>query len=92
MTARPMTAQPTDDVAVALRGVRFSYGNGATWALDGVDLTVGAGERVCIVGPNGSGKSTLSRIVAGLAAPDAGTVTVLGERVFDGDAGPDPHA
>lgn len=87
-----MTAQPTDDVAVALRGVRFSYGNGATWALDGVDLTVGAGERVCIVGPNGSGKSTLSRIVAGLAAPDAGTVTVLGERVFDGDAGPDPDA
>lgn len=87
-----MTAQPTDDVAVALRDVRFSYGNGATWALDGVDLTVGAGERVCIVGPNGSGKSTLSRIVAGLAAPDAGTVTVLGERVFDGDAGPDPDA
>ena len=87
-----MTVQPTDDVAVALRGVRFSYGNGATWALDGVDLTVRAGERVCIVGPNGSGKSTLSRIVAGLAAPDAGTVTVLGERVFDGDAGPDPDA
>ena len=87
-----MTAQPTDDVAVALRGVRFSYDNGVTWALDGVDLTVRAGERVCIVGPNGSGKSTLSRIVAGLAAPDAGTVTVLGERVFDGDAGPDPDA
>lgn len=87
-----MTAQPTDDVAVALRGVRFSYDNGVTWALDGVDLTVRAGERACIVGPNGSGKSTLSRIVAGLAAPDAGTVTVLGERVFDGDAGPDPDA
>lgn len=87
-----MTVQPTDDVAVALRGVRFSYDNGVTWALDGVDLTVRAGERVCIVGPNGSGKSTLSRIVAGLAAPDAGTVTVLGERVFDGDAGPDPDA
>ena len=87
-----MTAQPTDDVAVALRGVRFSYDNGATWALDGVDLSVRAGERVCIVGPNGSGKSTLSRIVAGLAAPDAGTVTVLSERVFDGDTGPDPDA
>ena len=82
MTAQPMTVQPTDDVAVALRGVRFSYGNGATWALDGVDLTVRAGERVCIVGPNGSGKSTLSRIVAGLAAPDAGTVTVLGDGGF----------
>lgn len=92
MTAQPMTVQPTDDVAVALRGVRFSYDNGATWALDGVDLSVRAGERVCIVGPNGSGKSTLSRIVAGLAAPDAGTVTVLSERVFDGDTGPDPDA
>ena len=43
MTAQPMTAQPTDDVAVALRGVRFSYDNGVTWALDGVDLTVRAG-------------------------------------------------
>ena len=40
--------------------------------LDGVDLTVAPGERVCLVGRNGSGKSTLLRIAAGLVEPDSG--------------------
>jgi len=39
---------------------------------EGVDLTVGEGERVGLVGPNGSGKSTLLRLLAGLETPDAG--------------------
>jgi len=41
--------------------------------LDGVDLNVGPGERVCVVGRNGSGKSTLLKIAAGLVEPDRGT-------------------
>lgn len=73
----------TNTIAVELHDIRFTYDSGATWALDGVNLTVRQGERVCLAGPNGSGKSTLSRIIAGLAAPDAGHVTLLGNNVFD---------
>ena len=40
--------------------------------LEGVELSVSAGERVCLVGRNGSGKSTLLKIVAGLIKPDSG--------------------
>jgi len=46
---------------------------GGTPLLDGVDLTVSAGERLCLVRRNGSGKSTLLRIAAGLLAADRGT-------------------
>src|SRR3982075_3392727 len=41
--------------------------------LAGAELTVSAGERVCLVGRNGSGKSTLLRMAAGLIEPDRGT-------------------
>src|SRR5918998_1505756 len=45
---------------------------GGTPLLEGVELSVSAGERVCLVGRNGSGKSTLLKIVAGLIEPDGG--------------------
>jgi ABC transport system ATP-binding/permease protein len=45
---------------------------GGTPLLEGVELSVSAGERVCLVGRNGSGKSTLLKIVAGLVDPDSG--------------------
>ncbi|MCH4208636.1 MAG: energy-coupling factor transporter ATPase [Bifidobacterium sp.] len=89
--AGPTNAAAAESTAVQLTDVRFSYDRGASWALDGIDLTIHAGERICLVGPNGSGKSTLSRIIAGLVAPDAGVVELLGHRVFDG-AKPDPQA
>ncbi len=47
---------------------------GGTPLLDGVDLMVSAGERLCLVGRNGSGKSTLLKIAAGLSEPDSGTI------------------
>jgi branched-chain amino acid transport system ATP-binding protein len=43
-------------------------------ALDGIDLTVAAGERVGLIGPNGSGKSTLVNCVCGTLANETGTV------------------
>ncbi|MBV9629906.1 MAG: ATP-binding cassette domain-containing protein [Xanthobacteraceae bacterium] len=54
-----------------LQDVALSFGG--TPLLSGVELTVDAGERLCLVGRNGSGKSTLLRIAAGLIEPDHGT-------------------
>ena len=47
-------------------------------AVDGLDLTVRTGEFYCLLGPNGAGKTTTLRMVAGLLAPDAGSISVLG--------------
>src|SRR4030095_14793818 len=57
-----------------LSGQNLSKAFGAHSVLDGVSLTIRTGERVGVVGVNGSGKSTLLRILAGLEAPDVGTV------------------
>jgi ATP-binding cassette subfamily F protein uup len=57
---------------VTLQKVVLSYG--APNLLDGVDLTIEPGERVCLLGRNGAGKSTLLGVVAGEVQPDAGAV------------------
>jgi len=54
-----------------LGGIALTFGG--TPLLEGVDLMVSAGERLCLVGRNGSGKSTLLKIAAGLVEPDSGT-------------------
>jgi ABC-2 type transport system ATP-binding protein len=51
---------------------------GETVALDGFDLTVGAGEIAGLTGHNGAGKTTFARITAGLERPDAGAARVAG--------------
>lgn len=51
---------------------------GATWALRDCSLAIPAGHVVALVGPNGAGKSTLLNLAAGLTAPSAGLITVLG--------------
>jgi len=56
---------------IQLSDVALTFGGAPL--LDGVDLAVAAGERVCLVGRNGSGKSTLLKITAGLIEPDRGT-------------------
>jgi iron complex transport system ATP-binding protein len=49
--------------------------------VDGLSLSIGAGQLWCIVGPNGVGKSTLMGVLAGLRAPDGGAVEVDGVAV-----------
>jgi ABC-2 type transport system ATP-binding protein len=65
-----------DRPVLCAEGLRKDYGPVA--ALEGVDLSVSAGEIVAILGANGAGKTTLVSLVAGLLRPDAGRVEVCG--------------
>ena len=68
---------------VAAERVVKTYGEGraARRVLDGASLHVQAGEVVAILGRSGTGKSTLLHLIGGLDRPDAGEITVAGERV-----------
>ena len=65
--------------AVEIEDVSKSFG--AFKALNGVTLRVKQGEIYGLLGPNGAGKTTLIRLICGLLAAHAGTVTVLGQRM-----------
>ncbi|PPJ04603.1 ABC transporter ATP-binding protein [Nocardia nova] len=79
-----MTSGSAERVAAApvieLRGLTktFRSSAGPVRAVDGLDLTVTAGEVVAFLGPNGAGKSTSIDMMLGLLRPDAGTVRILG--------------
>ncbi|MBA2374483.1 MAG: ABC transporter ATP-binding protein, partial [Chloroflexi bacterium] len=70
------------DAAVVVDGLVKRYG--PRTVLDGVSLSVGAGELVAILGPNGAGKTTTVEIVEGYLRPDRGSVRVLGIDPFIG--------
>ncbi|MCW2996420.1 MAG: transporter related [Conexibacter sp.] len=60
--------------AFSLRAVVKAFGGRRV--LDGLDLEVGSRARVGLIGANGAGKSTILRLLAGIEAPDAGTLTI----------------
>ena len=69
----------TETYTVDAEGVVKQFGKQR--ALDGVTLRVRRGEVYGLLGPNGAGKTTLIRSLVGLVAPEAGTVSVLGQRM-----------
>jgi ABC-2 type transport system ATP-binding protein len=74
----------SNDTALRLTSLCKSFGRPA---VDRLDLTVRSGELYALLGPNGAGKTTTLRMVAGLLAPDSGSVTVFGADLAADPAG-----
>jgi ATP-binding cassette subfamily C protein CydD len=78
---RERDAEP---VGVVMEGVCLAVGGRSRLVLDGIDLRVPAGERVCLVGESGAGKSSLLRVVAGLVPPSSGRTAFDGADLVAG--------
>jgi len=76
-------------IAIEVRGVSHAFDLDGTPlpVLEGIDLSVAAGEFVALLGPSGCGKSTLLRLIAGLEPPSSGTLLADGQPI----ARPDPR-
>ncbi len=72
-------ANEAELVILRLSGVTAGYGAGLI--LKGIDLTVEAGQIMCLIGPNGSGKSTVLKTISGLLYPEGGRVVFRGEDI-----------
>lgn len=82
MTKKRAVTEPGGSVVIEADSITKRFG-GAT-ALDGVSISVRAGEIYGIVGENGAGKSTLMRILSGILEPDGGQVLVDGKQIEHG--------
>jgi len=71
-------AAPTNEAVLTVTGLHRSFGRFA--AVDGLDLSVHAGEIYGFLGVNGAGKTTTIRMLMGIIAPDRGTIELLGEK------------
>ncbi|HET9978176.1 MAG TPA: lipid A export permease/ATP-binding protein MsbA [Burkholderiaceae bacterium] len=72
---------------ITLAGVTLAYRGDAQPALDGVDLSIPAGQTVALVGPSGAGKSSLVNLLPRFVEPTAGTITLDGVPLADWDIG-----
>ena len=77
----PVSVSVSGDPVLVATGLVKRFG--LTEALRGVDLRVNRGEILAIMGPSGSGKSTLLHCLAGILAPDEGSVELGGRRIDD---------
>ena len=80
MTDRAADGKSPGAVMAELRGVSRTYGSGgsAVLAVEGVDLSVRAGELLAVLGPNGAGKTTALGMLTGLTTPSTGTARLFG--------------
>lgn len=74
-----MSAAPGAQALLCVEGLSKSFG-GVT-AIDGISMSVRAGEVMCVLGDNGAGKSTLIRTLSGVHSPDRGHIFVSGAEV-----------
>lgn len=61
---------------ITLKNVKFRYAEGEPWVLDGINLSIPAGQSIALVGPSGCGKTTLCKIILGLLRPTEGEVLI----------------
>jgi iron(III) transport system ATP-binding protein len=80
----PDTARPAEPVRLTVRGLTRRFAGRDV--VHDLSLDVAAGQVTCLLGPSGCGKSTTLRLIAGVEAPDAGTVAIDGRRVCGGGA------
>ena len=76
---RPDSRNTVDErpIIVDVGGAAYSYGTGQA-GIEGIDLTVRAGEILAVVGQNGAGKTTFTKLLNGLIKPSAGVVRIAG--------------
>lgn len=75
----PTPGGPRGVVEIAGAGKAFETSQGSLSALEGIDLSIGAGEFVSLIGPSGCGKSTLLRLIGDLIPASSGTVMINGK-------------
>jgi ABC-2 type transport system ATP-binding protein len=73
--AAAIAAAAVTDPALSVKGLHKSFGKPV---ITDLDLEVRAGELYALLGPNGAGKTTTLRMVAGLTAPDSGSISIFG--------------
>lgn len=69
-------AAETKPAKIELRNVRFRYSENDPWVLDGINLTIKAGEFVALTGQSGGGKTTLLKLMLGLYMPTEGQILI----------------
>ncbi len=84
-TAHPSSPQKTASPLLHFADVHLRYGSAAVWALNGIDLSIKAGETIALVGTSGSGKTSLINLLPRFIPYTRGEITLQGVALQDWD-------